>query len=291
MHDPSHPVSGDVRYCSTCGHEIEPRLDYGVRKSASNRIGIAVSILLHLLVVLYYVTRDKPVRPVSKPAREGTMVYIAPLAAPPAASTPAPLPPTVAKAARPRQQAAPVSAAAPRARQEVYVPPVVARTPAPMQPPQPVDMNAGIEARRKLREARQPEAAPQESEDQRATRIARANIAGAQGAERNDSGGGVFGILNQTYHSADINFRGWNGNFKRNWTKQVSVEQGQEPDIETAIIKTMIELIRKEKPGDFVWDSHRLGRQVPLSARIEDTAELHAFLLREFFPDYHRRAR
>jgi hypothetical protein len=153
-------------------------------------------------------------------------------------------------------------------------------------------MAAQIAARRAQRAAAQPQAVQEESEEARGQRIARANIAGAQGgssgAERNGSGG-VFSIVNQTVRSAEVKFRGWNSNFKRNWSQQVRVEIGGERDIETAIVKKMIELIRKEKPGDFVWDSHRLGRHVNLSARVEDAAELQAFLLKEFFPDYRRR--
>ena len=52
-------------------------------------------------------------------------------------------------------------------------------------------------------------------------------------------------------------------------------------------MKKMIELIREEKEGDFIWESHRLGRQITLSARLQDSAELQQFLLREFFSDYH----
>ena len=46
----------------------------------------------------------------------------------------------------------------------------------------------------------------------------------------------------------------------------------------------MIELIRTHYQRDFNWDSHRLGRVVVLSARVDDTAGLEEFLLREFFP-------
>ena len=48
----------------------------------------------------------------------------------------------------------------------------------------------------------------------------------------------------------------------------------------------MIELIRKEKTGDFDWDSHRLQRVVKMSARPQDEAELTAFLYKEMFPGY-----
>src|SRR5471032_2592150 len=182
--------------------------------------------------------------------------------------------------------------AAARPKLETYVPPVV----APMTPPPVEDMADMIAKRRAQRQANNPtpaEPAP-ETADERGNRIAKANIARAQGgksagADRDDTGG-VFSIVDQTYHSADVKFRGWNTNFKRNWTQQVHVEQGGEIDIETAIVKKMIELIRKEKHGDFVWESHRLGREVPMSARKEDEAELQAFLLKEFFPEYRRGA-
>ena len=227
------------------------------------------------------------------------MVYITPMAAAPKLKTPPRQEVALAKPTPPPKKQALASIAPPsitpavrRLKQEVFVPPVV----APLAPPvaQAQDMEAQIAAARQRRAQAQPPAEHEESADERGQRLAKANIAGAQGhtsgADRND-GGGVFSILNQNYHSAEVKFRGWNGNFKRNWTQQVLVEQGAELDIETAIVKKMIELIRKEKVGDFVWDSHRLGRLVNLSARVEDTAELQAFLLKEFFPTYQPHAR
>jgi hypothetical protein len=53
----------------------------------------------------------------------------------------------------------------------------------------------------------------------------------------------------------------------------------------------MIELIRKHYSGDFNWDSRRLGRVVVLSARIEDTASLEGFMMKEFFEIDPRAAR
>jgi hypothetical protein len=64
------------------------------------------------------------------------------------------------------------------------------------------------------------------------------------------------------------------------------VERNGEPDIETAIVKKMIELIRKEKQGDFEWESHRLGKVVTMSARPKDEKELMDFLFKEMFPEY-----
>ena len=299
LHDKTQPFADHATYCETCGQVILPPADYGSKKSTSKRIGLAVSILLHLLGVAYYLLRDEPVRLMPPATPDGAMVYISPLPAQPVAK-PQPPKPAVKPATKPEVKpqpkvqaraqppARPPAKTAPaRPKEEVYIPPVVARVAPPEQ-----DMAAQIAAKRAERAAAQPQAAQEESEEARGQRIARANIAGAQGgssgAERNGSGG-VFSIVNQTVRSAEVKFRGWNSNFKRNWSQQVQVDIGSERDIETAIVKKMIELIRKEKPGDFVWDSHRLGRHVNLSARVEDATELQAFLLKEFFPDYRRR--
>lgn len=283
-------------YCEACGQLIRPAPSYGASQRNSNRVGIAISILLHVLVVLYYLLHGDPVRRAPPPAHETAMVYIAPLADKPKPKAPSKQP-QLAKAApppRPRQPQAIAAITPPkRAKLETYVPPVVSPLAVP-PPPQEEDMMAHVAAQQKKRKDANPtpQQPAEESENERAMRVARANIAGAQGknsgSDREDSGG-VFSIVNQTSHSAEVKFRGWNGNFKRRWLQQVAVEQGAEIDIETAVVKKMIELIRKEKPGDFVWESHRLGREVPMSARVADTAELQAFLLKEFFPDYRAR--
>ncbi|MDC8760279.1 hypothetical protein [Janthinobacterium fluminis] len=292
MHDKTHLTAGTSDYCETCGQPIRPAPSYGER-SNSNRIGIALSILLHVLLVAYYLLRPEPKRPPPPPTHESAMMYVAPLA-----NKPQPKPPSK----QPKQEQAKVKPTPPsrqprvaaitppaRRKLEVIVPPVVAPVLTPVQE---VDMAAHIAAARKRRAEAQPAAEVQESEGERATRVARANIAAAQGknsgSDKDDSGG-VFSIVDKTSHSASIKFRGWNTNFKRRWLTQVQVEQGAELDIETAIVKKMIELIRKEKPGDFVWESHRLGRNVPMSALPEHTAELQAFLLKEFFPEYRLR--
>jgi hypothetical protein len=286
LHDQTHTTASASGYCETCGQLIKPAPAYGARNS-SNRIGIALSVLLHVLLVGYYLMRPAERRPVPPPSRESAMVFVAPLASKPTPPAPSRQPaPSKARPPAPSRRPPALAITPPRPRKlETVVPPVVAPVPTPVQE---VDMAAYIAARQKQRGAAPaPEAV--ESENERATRVARANIANAQGknagSDRDDSGG-VFSIVDQSSHSAMIKFRGWNGNFKRRWLSQVQVAQGAELDIETAIVKKMIELIRKEKPGDFVWESHRLGRNVPMSARAEDTAELQAFLLKEFFPEY-----
>lgn len=306
LHDTNHAVTtddGHVHYCETCGQPIRPPEEYGKeRVSLPRRIAIGVSIALHVAVLLYFMFHTSTIHikpPQGK--REGEMVYISPLPPQPKATptiTPQKAPTKVSKAAKSKpapavqKQAIAKATPSPTTKQQVIVPPQV----APMTPPvQQEDMSSMIQKRQAQRAAERAANAPpsdapaaEESEGDRANRIARANIAGAQGATsgQKDDGGGVFSIVNKTYSRADIKFRGWNGNFKRTWSQQVTVERGNYPDIETAIVKRMIELIRQEKPGDFVWESHRLGRNVPMSARVADQPELEAFLMKEFFPNY-----
>ncbi|TFW16549.1 hypothetical protein [Duganella callida] len=301
MHHDSHILSAHAEYCETCGQRL-PSAQEGFatweRKSRNNRIGIGISIALHLAGVLYYLFSPTP-KPIKPPTtKAGQMVYIAPL---PEKITPTPKPkptkpetPKAVKPPPPRKQAVTKDVpAATRPKLETYVPPVQAT----MTPPPEQDMSEMIAKRRAAREALNPPAPPSppvESEADRAKRIALANIGRANAASQNsgndkDDSGGVFSV-DKSFHSAEVKFRGWNVNFKRNWLQQIHVEQGAEQDIETAVVKEMIKIIRKEKQGDFQWESRRLGKVVTLSARKEDEKELSAFLLKEMFPEYTRGA-
>jgi hypothetical protein len=182
-------------------------------------------------------------------------------------------------------------AAEPR-KQETFTPPVQAQLTPP--PPDVTDMSQMVaEARRRRGAVETPPGDTAESEDAKAKARAMANIMGAQGrnaAGELDDSGGIFDVKNVSFSGADLKFRGWNGNFKRRWLTQVHVELGSEIDIENAVVTKMIELIRKEKPGDFEWESHRLGKTVKMSARKEYEPQLRAFLIQEMFPKYIRPA-
>ncbi|NVM75880.1 type IV secretory pathway VirB10-like protein [Duganella sp. SG902] len=298
MHHDSHILSAHSEYCETCGQRLPSAQDgYATweRKSKNNRIGIGISIALHLLGVLYYLLVPSPKPTKAPPPKGGHMVYIAPLPEKktPNKPVPKPQPATAAKPPPRKQVVSKDTPAAVRPKLETYVPPVQAT----MTPPPEQDMSEMIAKRRAAREAQNPQPAPPapvESDAERANRIAKANIARANGAGQSsgadkDDTGGVFQV-DKSYHSAEVKFRGWNTNFKRNWLQQIHVEQGAEQDIETAVAKEMIKIIRKEKQGDFQWESRRLGKVVTLSARKEDEKELMAFLLKEMFPEYTRGA-
>jgi len=94
---------------------------------------------------------------------------------------------------------------------------------------------------------------------------------------------GVFQILQKGHRSGQFAFRGWTTGSRGDWKEVIEVEAGPQGDIELAMVRKMIELIRQHYQGNFNWESHRLGRVIVLSARLEDSAELEAFLIREFF--------
>lgn len=305
LHDKTHLTAAHGEYCETCGQLIKPPVVYGGGPSVMRRAALGVSVLLHILLGAYFLLRTDKIDRIPPPKKESAMVFIAPLANKPQPKpTPKPTPKDKPKEKpkdkpEPKKQAKPPppstrvatkQAPVDKPKLETFTPPLQSKVPLP--PPPAEDMATLIAERRKQREAQQPAPPAVESDNDRAIRVAKANIAGAQGRNSgadNEDSGGVFSIVNQTSFSAEVKFKGWNGNFKRNWLKQERVDIGNEPDIESAIIKKMIQLIRAEKPGDFVWESHRLGRNVNLSARVEDTAELTAFLRQEFFPDSGKR--
>ena len=288
MRDHSHFSPDNTGYCAHCGQPLPVAAQLGYGSKRVNRTGLGITIALHLLLLLAFWLQPKKDKTAAPPSG-ADLVYIAPLKEGQPKKTPKESVP------KPRK---PVKAAAPpkieRLPNTITLPeekpvPVAKEEPKKAEPPAEPDMASYIEARRRARGQTTSDEPAEEGEDARATRIAKANIAAANGRshgdDRNETGG-VFSINNKTFASADLKFRGWNPNFKRRWLQQVTVEQGNEADLETAVIKKMIELIRKEKTGDFDWDSHRLQRVVKMSARVQDTEELQAFLYQEMFPAY-----
>lgn len=112
--------------------------------------------------------------------------------------------------------------------------------------------------------------------------IAMANIQRSlQG--KHDGIGGVFQILHKGVRTGTFVFRGWTPGARNTTQQTIEVDAGLNGDIEHAMVRRMIELIRTHYTGDFSWESHRLGRVLVKSARMEDSAELEAFLMKEFF--------
>jgi hypothetical protein len=224
---------------------------------------------------------------------------IAPPAAPP---TP---PPQASSPLRQRATKVPPAAPAPP-------PPIAGSEPVPRSIPPPptppvaapsaatpsadTDLSAFIAARRQARgepttaaaQGREPDAPPAESEKERLNRIVAANLGLNKVPTFGDDprrGGGMFELRRLGSEDAEFYFNGWNQDIGRVAKQLIEVRRGTNPDIRLAVVRRIIEIIRAQEPGDFVWVSRRMGRQVILSARPGDTAALEDFIMRDFFGD------
>lgn len=164
-------------------------------------------------------------------------------------------------------------------------PPAPEPLPTPTPAPAPMDMAALVEARRERRKAAESAAGRQgaakgEAMDPGLASANRNLQTLAPGAE---GPGGVFQILRKGTRTAEFAFNGWRPTSSRSWREVIEVDAGLNGDIDRAIVKRMIKLIRDHYTGDFQWESHRLGRVVTLSARPGDNEGLEDFMIREFF--------
>ena len=94
---------------------------------------------------------------------------------------------------------------------------------------------------------------------------------------------GIFEIKRKSISTAQFSFKGWKNDYSIPKLELIDVTAAQGEDVDTAIVKKMIEIIRREYKGDFNWESQRLGRVVVLSARLSDNNGLEEFLKKEFF--------
>lgn len=208
---------------------------------------------------------------------------LAPRAEPPPPAS-APEPPKSAPAPRPRRE---TIATAPRSTPAPFK--VPEPPPAPPEPEKPVakepvvDMAAFIAANRARRA--QMEAAAARGPPA-ATGQAPSGLAQNLRSLTNDDGtGGVFQILRIGQRTAEFAFNGWRTETNRKWREVIEVDAGVGGDIERAIVRRMIVLIRQHDRGDFQWESRRQGKVVVLSAAPQHNDELEAYLMREFFGD------
>lgn len=164
--------------------------------------------------------------------------------------------------------------------------------PAPVKPPvaeaPATDMMAMVNAARERRKAAEAETSDNQAassgQGMSAKDVVAANIRRSmQQAAGRDGTSGVFQILSKSTRVGSFSFRGWKPNSSSSWKQVIEVDAGLGGNIELAMVRRMIELIRTHYQGDFSWESHRLGRVVVLSARPQDSAELEAFLMKEFF--------
>lgn len=148
-----------------------------------------------------------------------------------------------------------------------------------------VDMLAYVNAQRAKREQAESEAAKINAEAvARETGLSEEEKRDAKIKSNFQNGtNGIFEITSLGNRSASFTFLGWLNDYSTAKRQYFEVEASTGQDVRLAMIRKMIELIREHYQGDFNWESHRLGRTVVKSARVEDSAELEDFLMTEFF--------
>ena len=165
--------------------------------------------------------------------------------------------------------------------------PAPAPAPAPAQNlAPPADLTAYINAAREHRRTTEMSAERENAEARASERVPSADEIRMANVMRNlqpQGTSGVFQIVSMGVRTAKFSFRGWTKDAGSSRRELIEVDAGQNGDVERAIVRSMIELIRKYYKGDFNWESQRLNRMVIMSARVEDNAGLEDFLIREFF--------
>jgi hypothetical protein len=216
------------------------------------------------------------------PSRPAPPQRPAPRPMPTPPPVPAPPSPTPPAAARTETITAPGPAPGPRP-----TPPAEDAPPAP-------DLSAYIASRRSERgeppapppSPGDPTAKPGETDKERLNRAVAANLGLNKTPTFGDDprrGGGLFQMKRMGYDDAEFYFNGWDKDIGRVARQLIEVRKGSNPDIRVAVVRKIIEIIRAQEPGEFIWVSRRMSRMVPLSARPADNAALEDFLMREFF--------
>lgn len=295
-------------------HLSEPRKRHDVVTIPILWIAVLLSILVHVAALWVVLTRARPLamNAAERGPASTLAVQLEPRAAPAVRAAPAPSPPRIALRAAPRpvirpprEKPAAPRPAIPKALPPLAVPdrsaprsvvpePPAAPAPEAMPPPPAVDLAAYIAAQRRARgEPSTPSVSdegnePQETERERRNRIAAANL----GLDRTPTfgrdprnAGGMFQITELNYDNAEFYFFGFDKDIRRNAKQRIEVRKGDNSDIRIAVVRKMISIIRENVSGDFTWVSQRLGRQVRLSARPGDNAELEDFIMHDIFPD------
>lgn len=282
---------------------------YRNRDFRRTAVGLTISLLLHAALFLFIRTQApkppdasgnagkgpllvelRPQQPLQRPAPP--VEPVAPPAAArvrpprPAAGKPDEKKPAAKKPAAPRPPAPSRSAALPRATQGTRPSPPTAPAPDNAAPPTDMsDMVAAARARRRAAGIPVPEDPPADDAGKsQGDEVARANIARSIAQARGPrTSGGVFQITHKGVREAEFLFRGWENDSRAAARQLVRVDAGPNGDVEDAIVRRMIQIIRERQSGDFSWNSYRLGRVVVLSARPQDNAGLMDFLKQEFF--------
>jgi outer membrane biosynthesis protein TonB len=276
---------------------LSPKGDKLIRFNISRNtlIAFAISLLIHA-IILFFVVPKIQMEKIEEPT-----TFEVVLAQPEIKPEPLPQEPMPERLSEPVSEVKPIEKPKvitqkpnKNAKPPVFSVPEVLTTeksmPEKVEKPPETDMFAALNAKRAAREQGESEAAkinaeavareigPSEDE-KRDTRIKNNLKVGTNG---------IFEIKRLDSNSASFSFRGWTDNAANAKLEYFEVEAKGGEDVRMLMIRRMIALIRVHYQGDFDWESHRLGRTIIKSARVEDSAELEDFLMQEFFGRYYK---
>lgn len=164
--------------------------------------------------------------------------------------------------------------------------------PRPAPQPTPVEPLPGEDMQAYIKRQKEAKLAAQGLSDKDVEEVLASNNPQSAGEKRDakikanldlDGTNGIFQIRELGRDTARFSFKGWKNNINTARLEIIDVVAPNGVQIRLAVIRKMIEIIRREYDGDFNWDSHRLSRVIQLSARPEDTGALEGFMMEEFF--------
>lgn len=275
----------------------KPRGDKLLRLHISRNtlIAFVVSIVLHLLVFLFFVPK---IDLNNSPPSSTIVVNLAPQTkAPEPAIEPMQMPPPqpevitepkiitkkpASKPSKPSPKDFSVPKVLTQDKNEQVLPTAPTKPQTPVDAP--TDMASYIAQQRAKREVVEQDAARQN------TAAAAAEIGLTEEQKRDEriknnlkfGEPDGYGILRMNPYSAT--FRVKDGDSGHTRFYEVEAKTGQ--DIRLAIIKRMIEINRDEINEVFRWRSYRLNRDLTLPAKPEDIAEIEDFLMKELEPQF-----
>lgn len=266
-----------------------------IRIDRNTFIAAVLSIFLHLLLIFAIPKQhwlDMPENPTSEPIT----IVLNPTEPEKAMVNPTQPLPEVVPIAKPEKPHKPKPAPIPKSKPAVasneYLPirPVVPDSQIPPTPntrpddnAAPTDMLSYVNRERARRNALENYAAQQNAAAVARDRGQTDEETRSENIRRNLQQGtnGIFTITNMDSRTARFSFRGWTNDY--NGKLEYFEVEAAPADLQRAVVRKMIELIRKYYSGDFNWESQRLGRVVILSARQEDNEGLEDFMIQEFF--------
>lgn len=268
-----------------------------------------VSILIHIAALVIWLPNANLLGPLLKEMEtpgekiEVRLAAAAKPAPPPPEPSPAPQPPRPVVPSKPvppppsvalRARRPPVVVAPTPAAPALPAPVIAAQPPPPPPtPPQPTaaapaqgDLFSYVQSKR--RERGDQDVATPNDDNARSNGAIAANLptpATGRATPDKGEGGGIFQLKRMDYDDAAFEFYGWNDAMRRKTPQLIEVRKGDNPNMQLAVVRRMIVIIREFEKGDFVFESGRRGREFVLSARLSDNAKLEDFLIHEFFDD------